>query len=152
MIKNRDKMLITVSAIILLPLLGLSFGLGVARHQPGNVAINILGSTVQSGSNIVTFLVTNAFEFPIRYAAVVQTKEGTQTWKPVYSSGRSIVLLRGQIPARDTAIFTWTLPPTNRWRIEVSYNDPRTSVFGRRVQGNVSSPEMMGGSPIAPVK
>lgn len=151
MLNDYNKTLIISGAAILL-LLALRCNLRAAGDQPGHVAINILGSTVQSGSNIVTFLITNAFEFPVRYAAVAQTKEGTQTWKPVYSSGRSIVLLRGKIPARQTTTFAWELPPTNRWKIEVSYNDPRTSVFGRRVQGHVSSPEMLGGSPIAPVK
>jgi hypothetical protein len=139
-------------AIVLLTLLALSPALEAAPTQPANVAINILGSTVQSGSNIVTFLITNSFEFPIRYAANAATKEGTQTWRPVYSSRGSIVLLRGQIPARDAVTFNWTLPPTNLWRIQVSYNDPRTSIFGKRVEGYVNSPEMTGGSLIAPVK
>jgi hypothetical protein len=151
-LKDCNKTLIPVSALVLLTLLVFSDGLGAAPDQPDKVVINILGSTVQSGSNIVTFLITNAFEFPIRYAAVAQTKEGMQTWKPVYSSGRSIALRRGQIAARDTTTFTWELPPTNRWKIEVSYNDPRPTIFRRRVQGYVSSPEMTGGSSIAPVK
>ena len=139
-------------AAALLTLLVLSPALEAAPDQPANVTINILGSTLQSGSNIVTFQITNSFEFPIRYAANAATKEGTQTWRSVYSSPGSIVLLRGQIPARDVVNFTWTLPPTNRWRIQVSYNDPRTVIFGRRVGGHVSSPEMMGGSIIPPAK
>jgi hypothetical protein len=139
-------------AAVLLTLLMLSPALDAAPDQPAKVAINILGSTVQSGSNVVTFQITNSFEFPIRYAANAATRDGTQTWRPVYSSRGSIILRRGQIPARDVVNFTWTLPPTNRWRIQVSYNDLRTSVFASRVEGYVNSPEMMGGSLIPSVK
>lgn len=155
MLKDRNKRLTTISAIGLFSLLALSLlalCLRLGAPQPGLVAINILGSTVQSGSNIVTFLVTNAFEFPIRYAAFAQTKVATQNWRAVYNKGRSITLVRGQIPARSTVTFPWALPPTNRWRIEVPYVDPRNSVLRKRVQGVVWSPEMVGDSPIPPTK
>ena len=149
--KYRNRTLVTLNAVIFVCLSAFYYGLGADRDQIGDVAIRIRGSTVQSGSNMVTFAITNAFEFPIRFAAVALTKEGTQSWRPVYTSRASITLQRGQIPARDTAIFAWALPPTNRWKIEVSYNDARSLSKGR-VQGTVSSLEMEGGALIPPVK
>jgi hypothetical protein len=126
-------------------------GLAAEGDRHGDVAISVRESTVRSGSNVVTFVITNGFEFPIRFGAAAQTREGGQTWRPVYSSGKSIVLLRGEIGPQNTTTFTWTLPPTNLWKIQVSYNDAR-NLSKNRVQGYVSSPEMVGGLTIQPVK
>jgi hypothetical protein len=151
-LKDCGKTLTNVTAVALLSLLSLSSGCGVGENQRHNVAISVVGSTVQSESNIMTFLITNAFEFPIRYAASAATKDATQNWRPVYSKGLSITLVRGQIPARGTTTFTWALPPTNRWRIEVPYNDPRHSLLRKRIQGVIWSSEMVGGSLVPPEK
>jgi hypothetical protein len=151
MLKRPKRIVATKNAVISLCVLAFCCGCGEDRDQRGTVAVSISGSTVQSGRNLVTFVTTNAFEFPIRFAASAQTKEGTQSWRPVYDSGSSIVLLRGQIPARGATNFAWSLPPTNRWRIQLSYNDARSLSKGR-VQGYVSSPEMEGGALFPPIK
>jgi hypothetical protein len=149
LLRLPGRAMTAASVVIFLCVVAVCCVRGADRKQPGAVTVNISGSTVQSGSNMVTFTITNAFEFPIRFGVAALTKEGTKNWRTVYSSGSSVVLLRGQIPARGATNLVWSLPPTNRWKIEVSYNDARSLSKGR-AQGYVSSPEMEGDALIPP--